>query len=194
MGIAHLFRSVFLLGFFPVPPVLIAMCGLPFSGKSTLAKSLGGELGIRMLSYDFEIWVPHHHLVPPGFSVSDEYDFVQDIARREIRAILSSGQSLIYDDLLLDRDDRQKLTAAISGTEADLLFLFLDTPMAVIDQRRAANSRLKARTSIPDEKMALDASHLELPGGDEPVIYIRPDDVLPDIVSRIGNRLPAIGQ
>ena len=51
-------------------PTLIAMCGLPFSGKSVLARSLSHELGIRLLSYDFEIFLPHRHLVPPGSSVA----------------------------------------------------------------------------------------------------------------------------
>ena len=56
-------------------PTLIAMCGLPFAGKSVLARSLSHELGLRLLSYDFEIYLPHRHLVPPGSSVAAEYDF-----------------------------------------------------------------------------------------------------------------------
>ncbi len=39
-------------------PTLIAMCGLPFAGKSVLARSLSHELGIRLLSYDFETYLP----------------------------------------------------------------------------------------------------------------------------------------
>ena len=86
--------------------VLIAMCGLPFSGKSVLAWSLGQALGIRVLSYDFEIYQASRHLVPAGSSATAEYDFVQDIARRRIREHLTAGGRLIYDDLLLERDDR----------------------------------------------------------------------------------------
>jgi predicted kinase len=33
-------------------PGLIAMCGLPFSGKSVLARALSRELRMRLLSYD----------------------------------------------------------------------------------------------------------------------------------------------
>jgi len=35
-----------------VPPALIAMCGLGFSGKSVLARSLNQELGIAVLCYE----------------------------------------------------------------------------------------------------------------------------------------------
>src|SRR5690242_21318160 len=87
------------------------MCGLPFSGKSVLAEALSRELRIRLLSYDHGIYPVHSRQAPPGSSVAAEYDFVQDIARREIGTILARGESLIYDDLLLERDDRRKLAA-----------------------------------------------------------------------------------
>ncbi len=88
-------------------PTLIAMCGLPFSGKSVLATSLSHELGRGLLSYDYEIYLPHRHLVPPGSSVAAHRpSSCSAIGHRQIGAILAAGESLIYDDLLLERDDR----------------------------------------------------------------------------------------
>ncbi len=175
-------------------PVLIATCGVPFSGKSTLAKSLSHALDIRVLSYDFEVYLVHRHLVPTGSSVTAEYDFVQDIGRREVGAILTAGESLIYDDLLLDRDDRGKLAAVARASRARLVFVYLDTPLAVINQRRAENSRSRSRTSIPDAKMELDIAHLEPPGPRERAVYVRPGDALPDVVAKIKARFPRGGQ
>ena len=57
-----------------------------------------------------------------------EYHFVQDIARREISAILASSESLISDDLLLERNDRRKLAAVAEASWADLVPVYLDTP------------------------------------------------------------------
>lgn len=169
------------------------MCGLPFSGKSVLARSLGQRLNLRVLSYDFEIYLPYQHLVPPGASLAAEYEFVQDIARGGIARILASGASLIYDDLLLDRDDRNELRAVSSATGARLVLVYLDTPLSVINQRRAENSRTHARTSIPDAKMALDASHLEPPGPDEHAIRVRPGDDPADVLTRIRAAIRACG-
>ena len=45
-------------------PVLIAMCGLPFSGKSVLAEALSRELRIRLLSYDHGIYPVHSRSAP----------------------------------------------------------------------------------------------------------------------------------
>ena len=173
-----------------VAPVLIAMCGLGFSGKSVLARSLSQELGIRALSYDYEIYPVYRHLVPPGSSVAAEYDFVQDIAREQIAAILAGGESLIYDDLLLERDDRRKLAAVAHDYRADLVLVYIDTPLAVIHQRRAENARTPTRADSGEAKLRLDASLLEPPDHTERAIYVRPSDALTDVLTKIRARLP----
>jgi predicted kinase len=170
-------------------PVLIAMCGLPFSGKSVLAEALSRELRIRLLSYDHGIYPVHSRQAPAGSSVAAEYDFVQAIARREIGAILARGESLIYDDLLLERDDRRKLAAVAKAHWADLVLVYLDTPLPVIEERRAANSGTRRRTSIPEADMRLDVSILEPPQDAERAIYVSPDYVLPEILAKVNARL-----
>lgn len=170
-------------------PVLIAMCGLPFAGKSVLAGALSRELRIRLLSYDSEIYPVYSRLAPAGSSMAAENDFVQDIARREIGAILASGESLIYDDLLLEREERRKLAAVAEAHWADLLLVYLDTPLPVIDERRAANSRTRARTSVPEGRMRLDFSVLEPPEDAERAVYVSPDYVLPEVLARVSARL-----
>lgn len=165
------------------------MCGLPFSGKSVLAQALSRELRIRLLSYDRGIYPVHSRSAPAGSSVAGEYDFVQAIARREIGAILASGESLIYDDLLLQRDDRRKLAAVAETHWASLVLVYLDTPLPVIDERRAANSRTRTRTSIPEASMRLDISVLEPPQDAERAIYVSPDYVLADVLARVSARL-----
>lgn len=170
-------------------PGLIAMCGLPFSGKSVLARALSRELRIRLLSYDAEIYPVQHRAVPAGASLAAEYDFVQGIARREIAAILAGGESLIYDDLLLQREDRRKLAAVAEAHWADFVLVYLDTPLAVIEERRTANSRTRARTSVPDAKIRTDMSLLDPPEETEHAIYVRPGYVLPEVLAQVSGRL-----
>lgn len=170
-------------------PVLIAMCGLPFSGKSVLAEALSRELRIRLLSYDHGIYPVHSRSVPAGSSVASEYDFLQAIARREIGAILASGESLIYDDLLLQREHRRKLAAVAETRWAGFVLVYLDTPLPVIDERRAANSGTRRRASIPETSMRLDISVLEPPQDAERAIYVSPDYVLADVLARVSARL-----
>ena len=170
-------------------PALIAMCGLPFAGKSVLARALSRELRIRLLSYDSDIYQVHSRLAPAGASAAAAYDYVQGIARREIGAILAGGESLIYDDLLLERDDRRKLAAVAEAHWANFVLVYLDTPPSVIDERRAANSRTRARTSVPEAKMRLDISLLQPPEEAERAIYVSPDYVLPEVLASVSARL-----
>src|SRR5690348_12855412 len=165
------------------------MCGLPFSGKSVLAEALSRELRIRLLSYDHGIYPVHSRSAPAGSSVVGEYDFVQAIARREIGAILAGGESLIYDDLLLQREDRRKLAAVAEAHWADLVLVYLDTPLPVIEERRAANSRTRARASVPDGKIRTDAALLEPPQEAERAIYVSPGYVLPEVLALVSARL-----
>ena len=165
-------------------PVLIAMCGLPFAGKSVLAGALSRELRIRLLSYDSEIYPVHSRLAAAAGD-----DAGQDIARRQIGAILAGGESLIYDDLLLQREDRRKLAAVAEAHWAGLVLVYLDTPLPVIDERRAANSRTRRRASIPEASMRLDISVLEPPQDAERAIYVSPDYVLPEVLARVSARL-----
>jgi predicted kinase len=130
-----------------VPPVLIALCGLGFSGKSVLA-------------------------------------------RAQIAAILAAGQSLIYDDLLLERDDRRKLASVAQPHRAELVLVYLDTPLAVISQRLAENARTGTRDGIPGAKLRLDASLLEPPDPTEQAIYVRPADAVADVIAKVRSRLP----
>jgi predicted kinase len=165
------------------------MCGLPFSGKSVLAEALSRELRIRLLSYDHGIYPVHSRSAPAGSSVVGEYDFVQAIARREIGAILTGGESLIYDDLLLQREDRRKLAAVAEAHWAGHVLVYLDTPLPVIDERRTANSGTRRRASIPEASMRLDISVLEPPRDAEQAIYVSPDYVLADVLARVNARL-----
>jgi len=59
----------------------------------------------------------------------------------------------------------------------------------VIEERREANSRTRARTSVPDGKLRLDTSLLEPPEEDERAIYVSPGYVLPEILAEVSSRL-----
>ena len=69
------------------------------------------------------------------------------------------------------------------------MLVYLDTPLSVIGERRAANSRTRARTSIPEAGMRLDSSLLEPPQDAERAVYVSPDYVLPEVLARVSARL-----
>jgi len=70
------------------------------------------------------------------------------------------------------------------------VLVYLDTPLAIINQRRAENLRTRTRTGISGAKLRLDASLLEPPGRTERAIYVRPADAVADVFTKIRARLP----
>ena len=144
-------------------PLLIIMSGLPFSGKSTIAQKLSKKLHIQILSYDHDIYAFHKSKVPPETSPAKEFEMIEAIAREQIAKKLNNGQSLIYDDLCLGQEDRQKLTALAKKCGVRSILVFLDTPLSAIEQRRKKNIEINNRNHLSDSKLRLDISLLQQP-------------------------------
>jgi predicted kinase len=94
-------------------------------------------------------------------------------------------------DLLLERDDRRKLAAVADDHQAEFVLVYLNTPLAVINQRRMENPRPGTQADIAEAKAQLDASLLERPDRNERAIYVSPADAVADVASKIRARLTA---
>lgn len=156
-------------------PLLIALSGLPFSGKSTLARKLATALDLPVVSYDDDIYAKHKHEVPANTSPAEEFEIVQAIARQLIAEKLTAGQSFIYDDLGLQKEERESIRKVANDFGARYVLLFLNTPLSTIEQRRKNNNQSNLRGHIRDEKMALNISLLEKPESDEQAIVVHPE-------------------
>ncbi|HJQ08264.1 MAG TPA: ATP-binding protein [Candidatus Saccharimonadales bacterium] len=170
-------------------PSLLILSGLPFSGKSTLAKYLSEALGVKILSYDHDIYALHKDEVLPGTSKAQEYEQIEAIARRELKRLLQNGTSVIYDDLCLERSDRQILVELAHACQAKPIIVFINTPTSVIRQRRKANLQLKGRDHISETKLMHDKSLLQVPDPTEDAIIYTPDQSLDELVQGIQARL-----
>ncbi|MGH7203040.1 MAG: AAA family ATPase [Candidatus Levyibacteriota bacterium] len=165
--------------------LLIIMSGLPFSGKSTIAQQLSKELDIPILSYDHDVYAFHKSEVPSGTSPAKEFDMIEAIAREQIAKKLRNGQSLIYDDLCLELDDRHKLTELAKVCNAKSVLIYLDTPLLVIEQRRKSNNEKYNRNHISDSKLRLDVTLLQPPHQNENAVIVTPDTSIMEIVNAI---------
>lgn len=168
---------------------LIILSGLPFSGKSTLAKKLSETLGIKIVSYDHDIYAKHKDEVPPGTSPAKEYEIIQTIAREYLCSLLTKGESIIYDDLNLEKSDRQLLVELARHCNAQSYIIFVDTLLSVIEERRQANTKSPNRGHISEEKMQLNISLLQKPGPDEDAIYVKSGERLGELLNAIQQKV-----
>jgi len=168
-------------------PILYMLTGLPFSGKSTLAKQLAEALQMKVLSYDHDIYEHYKDTVPAGTSKAEEFDRVQAIAREHLRALLERGESVIYDDLNLEESDRQKVQEVVHACHARSVIIYANTPLDVIQRRREANNTTHGREHIRESTMQLDISLFQPPHPEESV-WVEPGYEIAEVIEQMRSK------
>src|SRR5687768_15063972 len=88
---------------------LYIMCGLPFSGKTTLARTLANECGFVHLDLDA---IARANSLFPEEGINDEqWGQVFREVYRQVVALLISGKSVVFDAVNYDRVGRDRLRA-----------------------------------------------------------------------------------
>lgn len=128
---------------------LYVLCGLPFSGKTTLARQLARQLDLVHIEVD----AVHQErgLLAMGQSIepADWFAAYLRSLRRTARA-LRQGRSVIFDATSHRREHRDRLRRLAQEHGATMTIIFLDVPREEIVRRRAENRRLPARPDVPD--------------------------------------------
>jgi predicted kinase len=166
---------------------LVLMCGLAFSGKSTLARSIAQDLDATLVSLDDingerGLWGGH------GIPV-EEWQRTHEVARARLRASWAANQTVVLDDtsnLRLLRDGYRELARAHS---TPFVLVFIDTPLDDIEARRIEASVTGARRSVDDAVFAEHAASFEVPEVDEATLIHRPDDSLDEMLTDIRGSL-----
>lgn len=125
------------------PAVVVAIGGLPGTGKSTLARALAPELGnapgALVLRSD-EIRKRQHEAAPEQRLPQSAYS---EAASRAVFAELAAlagevaagGHSVIADATFIDADDRELVESAVAAAGVRFVGLWLEAPMAVLEER-----------------------------------------------------------
>ena len=120
----------------PLQPRLISIGGLSGTGKSSLARSLGGDIGRAPGARIFRNDVLRKRLAGlspetrlPGSSYSKQAAaLVYDSSDTMVAAALSSGQSVIADGVFARRDQRLKIEAVARTAGIEFDGVWLDAP------------------------------------------------------------------
>lgn len=148
-------------------PTLIIMCGLPFSGKTVLAKKISQERGVSVVSIDA---IREER----GFSWEDndrvtsaDWQSIFAEVYRRLAQELAAGRSVIYDSANQDRASRDELRAFALKHHATTELIYLDVPLKTIMQRWKANATSKERFHLPEKWLRAAIDTLEPPTPDE---------------------------
>lgn len=141
---------------------LYVLCGLPFSGKTTLARALARQLQIEHIEVDAVhqergVFAAGRPLGPQDWRAA----YLRSL-RRAARA-LRQGRSVIFDATSHRRAQREQLQRLAQANGATMTIIFLDLPHTEINRRRAANLHAPQRLAIPDAEFYRVAEQFEPP-------------------------------
>jgi predicted kinase len=159
-----------------VVPALVIMCGLPFAGKTTVARALARRLGARVVSLD-EINAARGLLGGDGIP-TEEWERTHRAALDEAGVLLARGDAAVIDDTGCFRWLRDRYREVARRLGRDSVVVFVHTSLDEARRRLAANAVTGERPGVRTEILEELARTFEPPEPDEPSLVFAPDDRL----------------
>lgn len=129
------------------------LCGIPGSGKTTLANQLAEQHNATVHSIDD---------IPNSLGEHDIGGKFRKEWMESIRADLQNGKSVVCDSLALNSVSRKWILKEISGFDCEKILVVKAVPIEVCVQRNKGRFR-----EIPEYQIELSARLLEPPTADE---------------------------
>lgn len=151
-------------------PWLYILCGLPFAGKSTLAKELVKRFGfvyidIDQINTNFGVGLCGAPISP------EEWEKSYAAAYKWLRDALDSGQSVLFEGANFTKELRDRLRAIADVRVAASRVIYVDISESKARERLHYNRVTRQRSEVRDDNFALVATYFELPTVEEQVIY-----------------------
>jgi predicted kinase len=148
-------------------PRLIIVCGLPGSGKTTLARAIEGELGAIRLCADEGLDALSLDLWDEGRRAKGEA-----LQWRLEQLLLKRGISIIIEWGTWGRDERDALRLGARALGADVELRYLSAPSHVLLER--VQRRGMEKPPIEREHISRWLEMLQPPTADEMALFVKP--------------------
>jgi hypothetical protein len=140
-------------------PVVLTICGVVGSGKTTLADELGAASGLPRVSSDLTrkrlAGIPATERAGPPHYTSDFTERTYREMGKSARRLLEQGGGVIVDATFHRRDERDAFRAGLGDPSARVLFVECRAPAEILA------ARLGARASEPDRVSDADLAIVE---------------------------------
>ena len=148
------------------------MCGLPFSGKTTLSKKIAEKTGAKMIAFDW-IWAEKEKELSPDLPKIQEWQDRSRQVYKRIRHSLTNGESVVYDDISVRREHRESLRKIAQESNANFMIVYLNIPMSEIKKREAGNKISKERHDVASINFNNALKQWQSPMGEEGVVELK---------------------
>lgn len=160
---------------------LYLLCGMPFSGKTTLGKSVAKYLNAPYISLD-DINEARGLFGGEGIPV-EEWEKTHYLAREQLKNLMPIQQAIILDDTNCFRWLRNRFCNLGKKYCYETTVIFLDIPIAEIEKRIAANNQTITRNHVKQEIVKEMGKTFEPPQADEKTINYRLDRSIDEWIS-----------
>jgi predicted kinase len=150
---------------------LYIMCGLPFAGKSTAARTLASLKNAAIVELDqinAASGLGFGQPITPGQWTGSYAE-----AYSRLRGLLAASLPAIFDAVNFTRAQRDELRQIASEFEAQATVVFVPVEREGAERRLLENRSTRARPDVRDEDFALVADNFEPPDEDEGALIIR---------------------
>jgi predicted kinase len=144
------------------------MCGLSFSGKTTLARMIVKRLQCAYISLD-DINSERGLWGGDGISIG-EWERTHGLARERLATWMVTGKDAVVDDVNNLRWLRDRWRLAARSCSYNTVVIYLDIPYTELIARRRENVVTSMRKSITEAVWAEHVSDFEPPREDEHVL------------------------
>jgi predicted kinase len=150
-------------------PRLYIVFGIPFSGKSTIARELVRQRGCAVVDID-AINTARGVGIAGATITPEDWEISFASARAQLDNALVAGESVAYDGHVWSRAQRKDFRALASAAGADITFIYLDVPESVARERWQANRQTAQRHAVPDDLFTQAVALMEPPDEEERVM------------------------
>ena len=146
-------------------PTLYIMCGLPFSGKTTLAHALADQCSCVHIDLDS---LANRKGFSPEEGVDDsQWGLLFSEAHEYLAALLSSGKSVVFDAVNYDRVGRDRLHAIARQNGSSACVVYLKLTLQELERRRNANLDNRQRPNVREKDFEELARDFDVPTVEE---------------------------
>jgi predicted kinase len=142
------------------------MCGVGFSGKSTLAKKIAEYTHATLVSQDSMFFEKEKEL-SLNLDNDKQWEMVLSMCITRIKEELTKGNSAVFDDTSLRVSHRDKLREIAEDADSETKVIFLNTPIETQKERQERNKITAERHDVKQEYLDQAIAELEIPGNDE---------------------------
>lgn len=163
---------------------LYIMCGVGFSGKSTLAKKIAEYKNATLVSQD-AIYFEKEKEWNLKEESDEDWGKVLAVSKERIIKNLLDGKSVVFDYVNVAHNEREQLKNLASGFKAEAVVIFLDTSIEVQRERQVRNRETQERHQVKQEWLDEAIKNLEIPLESEHAFIFTPETDLTDWLNKL---------